>query len=154
MIENRAGQPVDVEAKANATVKMRDLSGLKKFASLTADQFTAGVLLYDGDETPLGSNLWAAPLSTLWDSQSRHQRANMAERKKYHDSTHPPLMVSLLFVLQRAENATKNTIDDVDCVINSIVLFLIFQNVINSSHSHSIINKPFLSIIFNSLFSC
>jgi hypothetical protein len=26
-----------------------------------------GVLLYDGDETlPLGDNIWAAPLSTLW----------------------------------------------------------------------------------------
>ena len=69
VIENSAGQLVGVEVKASATVKKRDLRGLKKLASLAGDQFTAGVLLYDGDETmPLGSNLWAAPLSTLWGS--------------------------------------------------------------------------------------
>ena len=69
VIENSAGQLVGVEVKASATVKERDLRGLKKLASLAGDQFTAGVLLYDGDETmPMGSNLWAAPLSTLWGS--------------------------------------------------------------------------------------
>jgi hypothetical protein len=69
VIENSAGQLVGVEVKASATVKERDLRGLKKLASLAGDQLTAGMLLYDGDETmPLGSNLWAAPLSTLWGS--------------------------------------------------------------------------------------
>lgn len=69
VIENTAGQLVGVEVKASATVKERDLRGLKKLASLAGGQFTAGVLLYDGDETmPLGSNIWAAPLSTLWGS--------------------------------------------------------------------------------------
>jgi hypothetical protein len=33
---------------------------------------------------------------------------------KYHDSTNLPLMVLLLFALQRAENTMKNTIDDAD----------------------------------------
>lgn len=67
VIENSAGQLLGIEVKAAATVKERDLRGLKKLASLAGDQFTAGVLLYDGDETmPLGSNQWAAPLSTLW----------------------------------------------------------------------------------------
>ena len=67
VIENSAEQLVGVEVKASATVKERDLRGLKKLANLAGDQFTAGVLLYDGDETmPLGNNLWAAPLSTLW----------------------------------------------------------------------------------------
>jgi hypothetical protein len=69
VIEDSAGQLVGVEVKASATVKERDLRGLKKLANLSGDQLTAGVLLYDGDETmPLGSNLWAAPLSTLWGS--------------------------------------------------------------------------------------
>jgi len=69
VIENTAGQLVGVEVKASATVKERDLRGLKKLANLAGDQFTAGVLLYDGDETmPLASNIWAAPLSTLWGS--------------------------------------------------------------------------------------
>jgi len=69
VIENTAGQLVGVEVKASATVKERDLRGLRKLASLAGDQFKMGVLLYDGDETmPLGSNIWAAPLSTLWGS--------------------------------------------------------------------------------------
>ncbi len=69
VIENSAGQLVGVEVKASATVKERDLRGLKKLGKLAGNQFTAGVLLYDGDETmPLGNKLWAAPLSTLWGS--------------------------------------------------------------------------------------
>jgi len=69
VIENSAGQLVGVEVKAAATVKERDLRGLKKLARQAGDQFTAGVLLYDGDETlPLGNKLWAAPISTLWGS--------------------------------------------------------------------------------------
>lgn len=69
VIENTAGQLVGVEVKASATVKERDLRGLKKLAGLAGDQFTAGVLLYDGDKTmPLASKIWAVPLSTLWGS--------------------------------------------------------------------------------------
>ena len=67
VIENAAGQLIGVEIKAAATVKAGDLHGLKKLGSVAGDQFKMGVLLYDGDETmPLGDNIWAAPLSTLW----------------------------------------------------------------------------------------
>lgn len=67
VIENAAGQLVGVEVKASATVKESDLRGLRKFSSLAGDQFKMGILLYDGDETmPLGDNIWAAPLATLW----------------------------------------------------------------------------------------
>lgn len=67
IIENAVGQLVGVEVKASATVKESDLRGLKKLASLAGDQFKLGILLYDGDETlPLGNNIWAAPLATLW----------------------------------------------------------------------------------------
>ena len=62
-------------------------------------------------------------------------------------------MVSLALALQRAENTMKNTIDDVDYIINMIIFIVIFQYVTNSGHSHSIINKPFLSFIFKDLFS-
>ncbi len=33
----------------------------------------------------------------------------------------------------------KNTIDDVDYIINKIVFIIIFQLVTNSCHSHSIV---------------
>ncbi len=67
VVENAAGQVVGVEVKASATVKDGDLRGLRKLASLAGEHFKMGVLLYDGNETlPLGNNIWAAPLSTLW----------------------------------------------------------------------------------------
>ena len=67
VIENTAGQLIGVEVKAAATVKTNDLRGLKKLANVAGDQFRMGVLLYDGTETmPLGNDLWAVPLSTLW----------------------------------------------------------------------------------------
>lgn len=67
VIENAAGHLVGVEVKASATVKESDLRGLRKLASLAGNQFKMGILLYDGDETlPLGDNIWAAPLATLW----------------------------------------------------------------------------------------
>ena len=67
VIENAAGQLVGVEVKATATVKESDLRGLRKLSTLADDKFKMGVLLYDGDEAmPLGDNIWAAPLSTLW----------------------------------------------------------------------------------------
>jgi uncharacterized protein len=67
VVENAAGQVVGVEIKSSATVKESDLRGLRKLAGLAGSDFKMGVLLYDGDETlPLGNNIWAAPLSTLW----------------------------------------------------------------------------------------
>jgi predicted AAA+ superfamily ATPase len=67
VIENAAGHLVGVEVKASATVKESDLRGLRKLASLAGNPFKMGILLYDGDETlPLGDNIWAAPLATLW----------------------------------------------------------------------------------------
>lgn len=67
VIENAAGHLVGVEVKASATVKERDLRSLRKLSALAGDQFKMGILLYDGNETlPLGDNIWAAPLATLW----------------------------------------------------------------------------------------
>ncbi len=69
VIENTAGQLVGVEVKASATVQQSDLRGLRKLANMARDQFKMGVLLYDGNETmPLGDDIWAAPLSSLWGS--------------------------------------------------------------------------------------
>ncbi len=67
VIENAAGLLVGVEVKASATVKESDLRGLRKLSTLAGNQFKMGILLYDGNETlPLGDNIWAAPLATLW----------------------------------------------------------------------------------------
>jgi hypothetical protein len=62
-------------------------------------------------------------------------------------------MVSLFPALLRGKNTMKNTIDDADYIINWIILIIIIQWDRNTGHSHSIVNKPFLSFIFNRLFS-
>ena len=67
VIENATGEIIGVEAKASATVKESDLRGFKRLASLAGKRFRLGVILYDGKETlPVGENLWAAPVSSLW----------------------------------------------------------------------------------------
>jgi predicted AAA+ superfamily ATPase len=67
VIENAQGQLVGVEVKAAASVNERDLRGIRRFAEAASDKMRLGVILYDGVETfSLGSDLLAAPLSTLW----------------------------------------------------------------------------------------
>lgn len=67
ILENLAGKLVGIEVKAAATVKQSDFRGLRKLQMLAGNDFQMGLVLYDGDETlPLGNNLWAVPLSTLW----------------------------------------------------------------------------------------
>jgi len=67
VIENSAGQLIAVEVKAAATVKSCDLRGIKRFSDAAGRKLRMGIVLYDGTEiVPLGKNIWAAPLSTLW----------------------------------------------------------------------------------------
>lgn len=67
VVETSAGQLVGIEIKAAATVKETDLRGLKRLKAVAGEQFSMGVILYDGTETlPLGDRLWAAPISSLW----------------------------------------------------------------------------------------
>ena len=69
VIEDQAGRVVGVEVKAAASVSVSDLAGLRKLATLADKRFVAGVILYDGNDTlPIGEQLWAAPLSTLWNA--------------------------------------------------------------------------------------
>ena len=63
-------------------------------------------------------------------------------------------MVSMFSALPHAINTMKNTTDDADHIINVIIFIVVFLNITNPDHSHSIINKPFLSITFNGLLSC
>lgn len=67
VIEDQAGRVVGVEVKAAASVSLSDLAGLRKLATLAGKRFVAGVILYDGNDTlPIGEQLWAVPISTLW----------------------------------------------------------------------------------------
>lgn len=67
VIEDAQGNIVGIEVKSAATVSGSDFSGLRQLAALTANRFSVGLILYDGDLTlPFGPRLWAVPLSTLW----------------------------------------------------------------------------------------
>ena len=67
VLENAQGQLVGVEVKAAATVTERDLGGLRRLSAVAGDRMLLGVILYDGaDLLPLGENILAAPLSSLW----------------------------------------------------------------------------------------
>ena len=67
MIESGAGQLIGVGSKAKGSAHPRAFAGLHKFAELSGEQFIAGFVLYDGNETlPMGPRLWAVPLATLW----------------------------------------------------------------------------------------
>jgi predicted AAA+ superfamily ATPase len=67
VIEAPNGDLVGIEIKATASVQAQHLRGLQNLAKNAGSHFKMGVLLYDGTETlPLGNQLWAAPISSLW----------------------------------------------------------------------------------------
>ena len=71
VIENAQGDLLAIEVKASATVKASDFKGLRKFAELVGPSFKKGVVFYDGDTTmPMGDDLWAVPISSLWGQAS------------------------------------------------------------------------------------
>lgn len=67
VIENQSRKIVGLEVKASATVTPSDFNGLRKLAGSAGKRFTLGLVLYDGDTVvPFGNNLFAAPVSSLW----------------------------------------------------------------------------------------
>ena len=67
VLEHRDGSVSAVEVKSAATVRERDLRGLKHLRDKLGDRFKAGALLYSGASTvSFGDRLAAVPLSGLW----------------------------------------------------------------------------------------
>lgn len=68
VLERVPGQVVGIEVKAAATVRADDFRGLRRIRDAAADDFVAGIVLFDGDMViPFDDDLYAAPLSLLWD---------------------------------------------------------------------------------------
>ena len=66
-LESPVGEIVGIEGKASSTVNNRDFKGLNYLSELLGDRFLRGIVLYIGDQpVPFGSNLYALPVSTLW----------------------------------------------------------------------------------------
>lgn len=67
ILENQQGQLVGLEIKASQTVSKKDFVGLETLAEHTGRNFIRGIILYGGKEVvSFGKNLWAWPMSTLW----------------------------------------------------------------------------------------
>jgi len=64
------GRLAGVEVKAAATVTGDDFKGLRKLQNAAQKNFAAGVVLYDGEAVvPFGKNLYAVPISHLWEGK-------------------------------------------------------------------------------------
>ncbi len=66
--ERSASTLAGIEVKGASSVRERDFRGLRKLRGVAGNRFAAGVVLYDGDTAiRFDTNLWALPVSTLWD---------------------------------------------------------------------------------------
>jgi hypothetical protein len=67
VLEDRSGRIVGIEIKAAATLRPKDMSGLRKLREAAGDRFARGILLHDHDRiTPFAECIHAAPISWLW----------------------------------------------------------------------------------------
>jgi uncharacterized protein len=67
VLENRAGEIVAIEVKANVSLSRRDWRALEKLRDKRGKDFKCGVVIHTGKQTvPLGDRLFAVPLSGLW----------------------------------------------------------------------------------------
>jgi len=68
MVLESGGKLAGVEVKAASTVTSDDFRGLRKLMVATGQRFAAGVVLYDGGAVvPFGKDLYAVPVSSLWE---------------------------------------------------------------------------------------
>ena len=67
VLEKPNGQLAAVEVKQRDRVGKTDFKGLESLQEVTGDDFICGIVLYRGnDVVPFGKNLWAVPISNLW----------------------------------------------------------------------------------------
>lgn len=72
VLEDSHGKIVGVEVKASATIRENDFIGLKRLQRLLGNQLSMGVVLYIGDRViSLGNGLYAAPISSLWETATK-----------------------------------------------------------------------------------
>ena len=66
VLDSPLREVIGIEVKAAATVSAADFKGLRRLKEHTGKDFTAGIVLYDGDKAlPFGERMWAVPLAAL-----------------------------------------------------------------------------------------
>lgn len=67
VLEDAAGRIVGIEVKSAATVTSGDFKGLRHLEEVAGKSFVRGLVLYTGEQViPFAPNLYAVPLSSLW----------------------------------------------------------------------------------------
>ena len=67
IVIERGNSLVGIEIKASSTVRTEDFRGLKKLHEIAGDNFSCGIVLYDGEVSlPFGSKMFAVPIQSLW----------------------------------------------------------------------------------------
>jgi predicted AAA+ superfamily ATPase len=68
VIELFDGRIITLEVKASRTVSRRDFAGMKSLREIVGERFHCGIVLYTGHEAlPYGEDMFAAPVSAVWD---------------------------------------------------------------------------------------
>ena len=66
IILQKGQQLAGIEVKASATITKSDFKGLNKLKDACGEQFSAGVVFYDGESIlPFGDKLFAVPISAI-----------------------------------------------------------------------------------------
>ena len=79
VLESPSGDIVGIEVKAASRVRDEDVRGLELLRDLAGDRFCRGVVLYTGGESlPLGTDLHALPIDSLWrlEAKNDHRTKN------------------------------------------------------------------------------
>ena len=67
IVIERGNSLAGIEIKASSTVRSEDFRGLKKLHEIAGDNFSCGIVLYDGEVSlPFGPKMFAIPIQTLW----------------------------------------------------------------------------------------
>lgn len=67
ILEDRQGRIAGIEVKSASTVKSDDFKGIRFLKEAVGGELVSGIVFYTGDKIiPFGSNLYAIPVSSLW----------------------------------------------------------------------------------------
>lgn len=70
VLEERGGNIIGIEIKKSETIRPSDFDGLKRLQSIAKQKFIRGIILYSGNTMiPYGDQLWAVPISSLWQTK-------------------------------------------------------------------------------------
>ncbi len=72
LLEHESGKIIGIEVKTSETVGIEDFKHFRVMKETVGDSFLRGIVLYAGHQIlPFGPDLWALPISSLWDTPEK-----------------------------------------------------------------------------------